>query len=98
MTHAVDGFSLALDFPVTTRNQKALWKMCHRFDEIVLDAGGRFYFAKDLTLRPQIAERLFGEERLAQLFRLKNTHDPEFLLQTNLARRLFPERLQGDSA
>ena len=50
MTHAVDGWSLALDFPAADR--AGLWALAAEMDRIVLDAGGRFYFAKDLTLAP----------------------------------------------
>lgn len=94
MTHSVDGFSIALDFPVYQKTQRELWRMCHFFDSLVLEAGGRFYFAKDSTLTEPVAEKLFGEQVLDQFFALKFAHDPEGLLQTNLARRLFSNRLQ----
>jgi hypothetical protein len=47
LTHAVDGFSLAMDFKVTDRNRAKLGEMLQEFDQIVLNAGGRFYFAKN---------------------------------------------------
>lgn len=95
MTHAVDGFSLALDFPVYKTKKRELWRMCHHFDQLVLEAGGRFYFAKDSTLTEATAQRLFGEQVLDKFFALKQQHDPETLLQTNLVRRLFSDRLKG---
>ncbi len=50
MTHALDGFSLALDFPVTGGGAKSLWALTADLDRMVVEAGGRFYFAKDSTL------------------------------------------------
>ena len=42
-----DGFSLALDFPVTRRNAPRLIALCRRYDALVAGAGGRVYRAKD---------------------------------------------------
>ncbi len=95
MTHAVDGFSLALDFRVTESRRRQLWDLCHRMDRIVLDNGGRFYFAKDATLQKEAVERFFPEETLETFTALKARCDPENLLQTNLSRRLFGDRFGG---
>jgi len=42
-----DGFSLALDFPVTRANSSRLVALCRRYDALVREAGGRVYRAKD---------------------------------------------------
>ena len=89
LTHGLDGFSLAMDFRVTRRNRPRLVALAREMDEIVLAAGGRFYFAKDSTLTPQAAAAFLGEEALAQFRALKRRCDPEGILQTNLWRRLF---------
>jgi decaprenylphospho-beta-D-ribofuranose 2-oxidase len=91
LTHAVDGFSFAMDFKVTTSNRDRLWDLCHRMDDVVLDAGGRFYFAKDATLDSETAHRIWPKEDLQSFHRLKQDMDPQGLLQTSLSRRLFPE-------
>jgi FAD/FMN-containing dehydrogenase len=93
MSHAVDGYSLALDFPVTARNRKRLWQLTAKLNAIVLEAGGRFYFAKDSTLDPKSAETYLGQETIERFFALKRQCDPEHLLQTDLSRRLFGDRL-----
>lgn len=93
ISHGVDGYSMALDYPVTDRNRKTLWKLCHEMDEIVLAAGGRFYFAKDSTMREGTAQRYLPKESIQAFERLKSTCDPEGLLCTNLYRRIFG--LQG---
>jgi hypothetical protein len=87
MTHALEGYSLALDYPV--RDREALWRLAHDLDRIVLDAGGRFYFAKDSTLTPDHAAAYLGEDTISRFLELKKRCDPEGMLQTNLYRRLF---------
>jgi FAD/FMN-containing dehydrogenase len=90
MTHAVDGYSLALDFKVTSRNRRRLWEHAAELTRVVLDGGGRFYFAKDSTLTAPQLERYRAEERVQRFLAMKRTLDPEALLQTDLWRRLFP--------
>ncbi len=94
MSHAVDGYSLALDFPVTARNRKRLWELAAKLNELVLEAGGRFYFAKDSTLDRPSAAAYLGEDRLRRFFALKQSCDPEGLLQTALSCRLFGDRME----
>ncbi len=89
LSHAVDGFSLALDFRVTRRNRPRLNQMASEMNQIVLEAGGRFYFAKDSTLTPDVVAHFLGEETLQKFRALKNRCDPEGLLQTDLYRRCF---------
>ncbi len=88
VTHAVDGYSLALDFKVTATNRERLWRLAGTLDRIVLSAGGRFYLAKDSTLTAEHFQAFVGEARLAKLRALKAHCDPEGLLATDLARRL----------
>jgi hypothetical protein len=45
--YALDGYSLALDFPITRRNASRLIGLCRAFDRLVAEAGGRLYRAKD---------------------------------------------------
>jgi FAD/FMN-containing dehydrogenase len=89
MTHALDGWSLALDFKITPENRARVFAHCAELSEITLDAGGKFYFAKDLVIGPKEAERMYAPETLAAFRALKQRTDPEFLLQTDLWRRAF---------
>ncbi len=91
MTHAVDGFSLALDFAVTRANRDRLWKLCQELAEVVLGASGRFYYAKDAILTASSHERIYGREAVFQFASLKQRLDPKFLLQTDLSRRVCGE-------
>jgi FAD/FMN-containing dehydrogenase len=89
LSHGVDGYSLAMDFPAGRR--KKLWKLAREIQRITLDAGGRFYFAKDSTLTPEDVQRSYPSENLQTFLELKRKCDPEAVLQTNLSRRVWPE-------
>jgi decaprenylphospho-beta-D-ribofuranose 2-oxidase len=89
MSHAVDGFSLALDYKVTDSNREAIWKLAHEMNEVVLAAGGRFYFAKDATLTPDAFRRFLGSETIDKFLALKKKYDPDNLLETDLSKRLL---------
>lgn len=88
LTHAVDGFSMALDFRVTKKNREAIWNLAKKLNEIVLASGGRFYFAKDATLTPEAFRAYLGEETLAKFRKIKAECDPQGILETDLSRRL----------
>lgn len=87
-SHGVDGYSFALDFKVTEDNLPQLAKLCHQMNDMVLAAGGRFYFAKDSTLRPADVRTFLGEETLARFREIKAQLDPDGVLTSELARRL----------
>jgi decaprenylphospho-beta-D-ribofuranose 2-oxidase len=89
LSHAVDGFSLALDFKVTDGNRAKLSRMLQEFDRIVLDAGGRFYFAKNSETTPESTLRFLGEKTVAEFKKLKKRCDPDGLLESDLYRRVF---------
>lgn len=89
LTHAVDGFSLALDFKVTDRNRAKLSQMLQEFDRIVLKAGGRFYFAKNSETSAETTRAFLGEETVSKFKELKKRCDPNNLLESDLYRRIF---------
>ncbi len=89
MTHSVDGYSLALDFKVTRRNREALWALTHDLTALVLDRGGKFYFAKDATMPAKTPERYIPPENLKRFMDLKHKLDPDNRMQTELSRRIF---------
>lgn len=91
LSHGVEGFSLALDYKVTERSWPVLQGLCHRMNDLVTAAGGRFYLAKDSTLRPEDAAAYLGDS-LGRLRELKRELDPCGVLTSALAQRigLFP--------
>lgn len=88
LSHALDGYSLALDYPITRANQAPLYAMLHELTELVLDAGGRFYPAKDSILRPEHFRRAFGQEAITKFRTLRDQCDPNRILRTNWAARV----------
>ena len=89
MTHGLNGYSLAMDFKITEGNRARVRQLAREMDEVVLEAGGRFYFAKDSTLRPEVVRHYLGQETVEMFYALKARCDPEGLIETNLWRRLF---------
>jgi hypothetical protein len=89
LSHGVDGFSLALDFKVTNGNRPKLSRMLQDFDRIVLEAGGRFYFAKNSETTHESTLKFLGEKTVAEFKKLKKRCDPDGLLESDLYRRVF---------
>lgn len=89
LTHAVDGFSLAFDFPVVESRRAELWAMIRELAEPVVEAGGRFYPAKDAALPGELYRATFRMGELDRFRTLKDEVDPDHLLRSALAERLL---------
>ncbi len=89
MTYLVDGYSLALDYPVRQGQETALLRLMHELNEVVVDHGGRCYLAKDSTLTADQARRMYPAEDLFRFHALKRQYDPSHLFDTNLFRRVL---------
>lgn len=87
LSHAVDGFSLALDFPVVDGRRDELWSMIRELAEPVVAAGGRFYAAKDAALPGELVRASFRDGQLDAFRALKRELDPDGLLRSALADR-----------
>jgi decaprenylphospho-beta-D-ribofuranose 2-oxidase len=91
LTHAVDGWSMAMDFKVSPSRRAELWKLCAELTELVISAGGRFYFAKDAVVDASDAARFLPRDKMQAFAALKRTCDPQQLLEGDLYRRAFAE-------
>ena len=78
------GWTLALDMPA---GGPGLGLLLHRLDEMVLQAGGRNYFAKDAHTTPETVRR--GYPRLAEWQAVRRRVDPLQVWQSDLGRRLM---------
>jgi decaprenylphospho-beta-D-ribofuranose 2-oxidase len=83
----VDGYSLALDYPIRRGKEPQVRALLGNLNDIVAEAGGRIYFAKDSTLTPAQTRRLYGDEALEDFHMLKEQCDPKRLLSTDLYQR-----------
>ncbi|MEW6741677.1 MAG: FAD-binding oxidoreductase [Planctomycetota bacterium] len=91
LTHGLDGYSLAMDIRVHGWGRERVWALASQLTERVLEAGGKFYFAKDAVIGPEDARRAFGRDRLEAFATLKRRLDPHNLFQSDLSRRVFGE-------
>jgi FAD/FMN-containing dehydrogenase len=89
MSYALDGFSMALDFKRTAENDRRLSTLFAELDRLIIDGGGRFYFAKDSLLQPSRLASFFAEPRVQRFLQWKKQIDPGNLLQTDLYRRIL---------
>jgi decaprenylphospho-beta-D-ribofuranose 2-oxidase len=77
------GWTLALDLPGASRG---LGDLLHGLDRVVLDAGGRHYFAKDSHMTPEAVRR--GYPRLDEWKAIRHEVDRHRVWQSDLGRRL----------
>ena len=56
---------------------------------MVLDAGGRFYFAKNSETSAETTRAFLGDEAVEKFKKLKKRCDPDGLLESDLYRRIF---------
>ncbi|MEO9180571.1 MAG: FAD-binding oxidoreductase [Acidimicrobiales bacterium] len=83
LSFPMPGWTLALDLPV---GPSKLPVVLDALDEMVIDAGGRVYFAKDARLSPAKVRAMYP--RLDEFLSVKNRVDPDHRLTSDLARRL----------
>jgi len=88
LSHAVDGYSFAMDFPVWPRRREDLHRLGRKLERLVLDAGGRYYLAKDSLVSGASFRASLGDEILGHFMGLKQQVDPDGVLQSNQWRRL----------
>lgn len=89
LSHAVNGYSLALDFKLTKSNNSKIQELTKELNKIVIEAKGKFYFAKDSTLNKEDVKSFLEMNKIQEFTFIKNKYDPKGILQTDLSKRLF---------
>jgi decaprenylphospho-beta-D-ribofuranose 2-oxidase len=85
----VDGFSLELAYERVRSRASVLEPVLRNMIEMVVDAGGKFYLAKDRLMTHAQYRRSMGSEAVDCFMDLKQQFDPESRLQSDLFRRVF---------
>jgi decaprenylphospho-beta-D-ribofuranose 2-oxidase len=83
LSFAQTGWTLALDFPV---GPTGLSGLLDALDEMVAEAGGRIYLAKDARLRPDLVPVMYP--RLGEMADVRRRVDPKGVLASDLSLRL----------
>jgi len=83
LSFPMSGWTLALDFPART---PWLGPLLAELDEMVLEAGGRLYLAKDSRIPAELMPRMY--QRLEDFRRLRAAVDPAGVFSSDLSRHL----------
>ena len=89
LSYQVDGYSLELNYQRTRRNADTLQKTLKSMTADVIQAGGRFYLAKDHYLTHEQYRQSIGNAAVDTFLQYKLRFDPDMLLQSDLFRRVF---------
>jgi decaprenylphospho-beta-D-ribofuranose 2-oxidase len=82
LSFPMQGFTLALDFPVCS----AVLSLLDQLDKVVCEAGGRIYLAKDARMKPEVFKTSYPT--LPRFIDGKSKVDPHGLFQSLLWQRL----------
>ncbi|ACK67297.1 FAD linked oxidase domain protein [Rippkaea orientalis PCC 8801] len=83
LSFPMEGYTLAVDMPVGNEQQG---KLLAHLDELVAEAGGRVYFAKDSRLIPHCLPKMYPRYR--EWLDVVNQYDPNNLFSSGLVKRL----------
>ncbi len=83
LSFPMEGYSLAMDFKLN----HGLFKTLDYLDEIVADAGGHVYLAKDSRMKASTFRRMYGKA-VDEFLEVKTKYDPNGKFSSMLSKRL----------
>ena len=82
LSFPLEGYTLALDFPV----RRGLFEILEDLSRLTARYGGRVYLAKDAVLKPELFAQMYP--KLEQFREIRHRLDPKGIFSSSLARRL----------
>ncbi len=82
LSFPLEGYTLALDFPV----RPGLFEILEDLARFTARYGGRVYLAKDAVLKPELFAQMYP--KLEQFREIRHRLDPKRIFSSSLARRL----------
>jgi decaprenylphospho-beta-D-ribofuranose 2-oxidase len=89
LSYQVDGYSLEVNYQIVPQSVERLRKMLWELMNLVIEAGGKFYLAKDSLLTNTLYRRSVGDAAVDTFLQLKEACDPDRLFQSDMFRRVF---------
>jgi decaprenylphospho-beta-D-ribofuranose 2-oxidase len=89
LSYQVAGFSLELNYQRNNRGASNLEQVLQHMIACVIEAGGKFYLAKDHFMTHAQYRQSVGDEVVETFLQIKRCFDPDTLLQSDLFRRVF---------
>ncbi len=87
ISYSLDGYSIGIDVPLRKGNRELVDEYFHKMNEIVIQAGGITYLAKDEKLSARHFRQMYP--RWGQFANIKDHYDPTGIFQSDMYRRLF---------
>jgi decaprenylphospho-beta-D-ribofuranose 2-oxidase len=85
LSFPIPGWTLAVDIPAS--GGETMSRLLDRLDDVVTEAGGRVYLAKDSRMRPELLPIMYPD--LPRWQKVRDELDPDNRIQSDLARRLW---------
>ena len=83
LSFPLEGYTLALDFPISQK----VFELLEKLDKIVLDYGGKIYLSKDARMKKEIFHKSYSSN-LEKFLQVKYKFDPNNKFQSLQSQRL----------